>query len=82
MNLAPFVSAAIEQVLKTVGITGDDAVAIIDAFKSKKVVLGYLRESTPSDDRYVVVIGTSAGPVRAIIQRDPHNGNLSIVRSS
>lgn len=75
-----FLQVAMQQALGQMGLSGDDAVALIDAIASKQVVLGYLRERTTADSRYTCLVrGTDGNWLHFILQQG-NDGRLSLVQ--
>lgn len=68
---------AMQSLLRSLGITDDEAVALIDSVKSKQFIVGFARESTPSVTHYQCIIGENGKVHRAIVSRGT-DGSLTI----
>jgi hypothetical protein len=66
MNL-DLLGLALPKLLDFLGITGDDAVAIIDSLKARQAVLGYVREKKPDELWYRCIATTPSGGISKFI---------------
>lgn len=67
---------ALPKLLDFLGITGDDAVAIIDSLKARQAVLGYVRETKPDELRYRCIATTPNGGIAKFILSVDDAGNV------